>query len=406
MAPWKRTYWVVWLANLVTSIGMMSFLPFFPAHLADIGVAREDIPLWTGLIFGAAPLVASLMTPIWSALGDRYGRRLMTVRAMLAITIFVGSMAFATEAWHLLLLRLGQGCFSGFIAPSITLVSVVAPKDRQGYVAGSLQTALALGSVIGPLLGGSLVVTQGLETVFVGVACASFVAACLVWFLARENSSDRQKVAKGVTPLQVLRSSLADLMIVWRLPRLRDSLEIVFWMILGMGASNPLLLLFVVELGAEEARAEFLSGLLFSCAAGVNLVAMPLWGKYGDRVGHFSALKLCSVLVMVAMLLHAVTVNIAMLFVLRVLLAAAMAGSSPLAYGLAAQEVPVERRGGAMGAVFSSRTLAVSISAMLGGFATQYIGIRGLFLVGGLVLLAALWRLQRRVPVEETGTAT
>ena len=345
MAPWKRTYWVVWVANLVTSIGMMSFLPFFPAHLAEMGVSAEHIPVWTGLIFGAAPLVASVMTPIWSALGDRFGRRLMTVRAMLAITLFVGSMALATEPWHLLALRVGQGFFSGFIAPSITLVSVVAPAERQGTVAGSLQTALALGSVVGPLLGGWAVVAHGLETVFVGVACGSSISAAFVWFFAGENAGDRQRVESGLSPAAVLRSSLRDLAAVWQRPALRDALQLLFWMVLGVGASNPLLLLYVQELGAAPERAEFLAGALFSCAAGVNLIGMPLWGRFGDAYGHAGGLRRCSVIVMFALLLHAVAPSITALFVLRILLAGAMAGSSPLAYGLAAQEIPVERRG-------------------------------------------------------------
>jgi len=398
------------VANLVTSIGMMSFLPFFPQHLAKLGVAAEDVPLWTGLIFGAAPLVASLMTPIWSALGDRFGRRLMTVRAMLAITVFVGSMAFATEAWQLFVLRLGQGCFSGFIAPSITLVSVVAPAGRQGFVTGSLQTAMALGTMVGPLLGGAVISAEGgealagLEAVFVGVAIASAFSAGLVWFLALEDASDRQQVEAGARPLAVLRASLRDLVAVWERPALRDALQLLFWMVLGIGASNPLLLIFVEELGASPERASFLTALLFSVGAGVNLVAMPLWGRLGDRVGHAVALRRCALLVLVTLAMHALTTNVTMLFVVRVLLFGAMAGSSPSTYGLAADEIPVHRRGSAMGAVFSARTLAFSVSAMVGGLVSQWIGIRGLFVAGSLVLLAAILHTgmrRRRAAVEE-----
>lgn len=396
MVSWKRTYWVVWLANLVTAIGMMSFLPFFPAHLEDIGVAREDVPLWTGLIFGGAPLVASIMTPIWSALGDRFGRRLMTVRAMLAITVFVGAMAFATAPWQLLALRLGQGFFSGFIAPSITLVSVVAPVQKQGFVAGSLQTALALGAVIGPLVGGAVIVEHGLEVVFLGVAAASFTGAGLVWFLAQENESDRRVVDRDDSPAEVLRSSLRDLAELWRHPRLRPALELVFWMVLGIGATNPLMLLFVEELGVEQGRSEVLTGVLLSCVAVGNLVAMPLWGRVGDNHGHEKALRWCTALAAASLLLHVVTWHFEMLFGVRVLLALAMAGSSPLAYGLAAAEVGVERRGGAMGAVFSARTLAIALSAMVGGGLSQLVGIRGLFAIGGLVLVVVLLRTTRR----------
>ena len=384
---WKRTYWVVWLANLVTSVGMMSFLVFFPAHLEDLGVEGSAVAIWSGLVFGGAPLMASVMTPIWSALGDRFGRRLMTVRAMLAITVFVGAMAFATAPWQLFALRLCQGFFSGFVAPSITLVSVAAPVHRQGLVAGSLQTALALGSIIGPLIGGFVQPRYGLEAVFVGVSCASLVSATLVWFLAREDARDRQQVARGVAPMEILRGSLKDLEGVWSNPRMRAALQLLFWMLLAVGASNPLMELYVRELGASPGQTSVLTGLVTSAFAATSLVAMPIWGAYGDRVGHATAMRRCALLGVAALVANALASSLAMLFVVRIALAAAMAGASPLPYGLAASEVPVERRGGAMGAVFSARTLAVASSAMVGGALSQLVGIRGLFALGAVLLL-------------------
>ena len=66
MSDWKRTYWAVWTANFITATGMMSFLPFFPRHIESLGLTdRAEIELWTGLVFGAAPLAAAIMTPVW-----------------------------------------------------------------------------------------------------------------------------------------------------------------------------------------------------------------------------------------------------------------------------------------------------------------------------------------------------
>ena len=133
MERWKQTYWAVWVSNLVTAIGMMSFLPFFPGHLRALGVTDPaSIATWAGVIYGTAPLSAALTAPIWGALGDRIGRRLMVLRSMLAITVFVGAMAFARSPLELFILRFLQGVFSGFLAPSMTLVSIVAPLEHTG----------------------------------------------------------------------------------------------------------------------------------------------------------------------------------------------------------------------------------------------------------------------------------
>jgi DHA1 family multidrug resistance protein-like MFS transporter len=391
MPTWKRTYWVVWVSNLVTAVGMMSFLPFFPSHLLHLGVEDEGArALWSGLIFGGAPLAAALMTPIWGALGDRYGRRLMTVRAMFAITIFVGAMSLATSPEQLFALRLAQGCFSGFVAPSITLVSVVAPADRQGQVAGNLQTAMALGAVIGPLLGGLMGPTLGLERVFVAVAISSAASGLLVWFLAEENEADRQAQGSSRGPLAALAGSVRDLRDVVRHPKMRRALAVLFFMILGMGATNPLLELFVEDLGFGHGEAERATGLLVSAFAAVNIVAMPLWGRRGDQRGHLRALQSCAWLAAVALAAHGFVQGVWSLALARLVLAVAMAGASPLAYGLAAATIPVQRRGGAMGAVFSARTLAISLSSMGGGALAALVGVRGLFFLGAGVIFVAL----------------
>lgn len=392
MGSWKRTYWVVWVANFVTAVGMMSFLAFFPSHLAKLGVAADRVPLWTGLIFGGAPLMASIMTPIWSAIGDRYGRRLMTIRAMLAITVFVGAMAWARGPWELLALRLGQGCFSGFIAPSITLVSVVAPKERQGLVAGSLQTAMAFGAILGPLIGGTVIQSHGLESVFKAVALASCFSALLVGLFAQEQKSDRRHVEQGISPLEVLQASLRDLADVWSNPRMREALKLLFWMALAVGATSPLMELYVLQMGTAQADVGMTTGALTSAFAAANLIAMPLWGHRGDTLGHARSLRNCALLVVVMLLLNAGAMNLAMLFAARVLLALAMAGASPLSYGLAANEISIDRRGGAMGAVFSARTMAIATSSMVGGGLYQFLGLRGLLLMGALVLAGILLR--------------
>lgn len=398
MRDWKRTYWAVWTANFITATGMMSFLPFFPRHLESLGLEdRGEIELWTGLVFGAAPLAAAVMTPVWGALGDRIGRKAMVARAMFAITFFVGAMSFATTPQALFFLRLGQGVFSGFVAPSITLVSVAAPADRQGRVTGSLQTAIALGAVIGPLLGGVLAPELGLAVVFRAVAVMAAVGAVLVLVFAREEAGARMKVEAGdLGVMKLLRGAIEDSREALKSPALRGAVVLIFWLQFGMGVTNPLMELFVRDLsGSDGAGAARTTGALFACMAAVNLVAMPWWGGHGDRIGHGRALTQCAGVAALALAFHAVVPVMLALFVVRIALGAGMAGASPCAFALAASEIPVERRGSGIGVVFSARTLALSLSAMCGGGLSSLIGIRGLFACGAVVVGLAIVGMRR-----------
>jgi len=416
MESWKRTYWAVWVANFVTAVGMQSFLPFFPGHLRLLGVEDPGaLATWAGVVYGAAPLSAALMAPLWGALGDRFGRRAMVLRAMLGITVFVGAMAFVRSPGELFALRIMQGLFSGFLAPSMTLVSVSAPAHRQGAIGGSLQTAMASGAIVGPVLGAFVRSVIGVREVYLVVAAGALVSAGLVIALAREPQVARA-VSTGARSTRALaRGSLRALLSeTWRDLRalfesraLRGALLVLFVVQLGMGATNPLLELFIEEMWTGQAAlVPVLTGVAFSAAAVANVVAMPLWGRFGDRSGHGRALRRCALWSSGALLLHAFAPVAGFLIGARVVLGSGAAGTGPLAYGIAAAETPPDRRGGAFGVVFSARALALALAASAGGAASAWVGIRGLYAIGAaLVLLAVLFVRPGRAPDGPEGAA-
>lgn len=385
---WKRTFWSIFVANLVTAIGMMSFLPFFPVHLAELGLEDpNEIARWTGLCAGAAPFAAALMSPFWGALGDRVGRRAMVVRSMIAICVFVGAMAFARTPLELLCLRLGQGVFSGFIAPSLALVSLAAPPGQQGSVSGKLQSALAAGSILGPLFGSFTSATLGVHATYLFVSGAATLSCVIVLCFAREDPATRRH-ATGPAWRAAVRgwSGLGDF---WRRAELRSALTLLFCVQFGVGAVLPLLHLYVEELSGPE-DAEALTGVLFSAIAVVLLVATPLWGRLGDRVGHARTLGASTAGTAVALVLHAVAAGFASLVAIHVVLGLAVAGSNPSAFGAAAGAASTSERGSAFGLVFSARALARSIAAMVGGVLAAWVGLRGLFVVAGLLVALAV----------------
>ena len=399
MTPWRRTFWVVFFANLITAVGMMSFLPFFPTLLSEeLGVVDESLrAVWAGVLFGAAPLAAAVMGPIWGSIGDRFGRKLMVLRALLAIALFVGLMGLAQNPWQLLALRLGQGVFSGFVPPSITLVSVVTPRDNQGRVTSALQTSLPAGMITGPLAGEWIQSHYGMRAVFLFVACAATLAALGVGLFASEDANLRATVER-FSPTSVLATAARDMRELLQNPNLRLSLTVLFCVQFGLGATNPLLQIFVEDIWAgDPERVERLTAWLFSSMAVAGLVATPLWGHVGDRIGHARALTLAALATALALALHATAGVYWGLFLARIGVGLSAPGANTAAFGVAATETRGDRRGGAFGAVFSARALAVSLGAVSGGLLASILGMRGLFLSAGLAVgcLLALRELRR-----------
>jgi DHA1 family multidrug resistance protein-like MFS transporter len=397
LTPWKRTFWIVYAANLITAVGMMSFIPFFPSYLEELGVRdRAAVQLWSGVAFGAAPLAAAVMGPIWGSIGDRFNRKLMVMRAMLAITLFVGLMGFVRSPWELLALRLCQGIFSGFIPPSITLVSVAAPRGVQGRVSGSLQGALALGSIVGPLFGAFLSVHLGLRGVFLCVAALSGASALLVGLFVREQR-DLDATVASFAPTAILRNAFGDLRESLRLRSVRAALLLLFCAQIGSSAINPQLELFVRDVWTgDPARLKQMTGLAFSAFAGASLFAMPAWGRLGDRMGHARALRLSAVLGALALGLHALVSAYAALFGVRLLLGMTLSGTNATSFAVVATETPVARRGSAIGAAFSARAFAMSFGAIGGGALAGWVGLRGLFATAALLVGLGVWLAPRR----------
>ena len=320
----------------------------------------------------------------------------MILRALFAIALFVGAMAFARSPLELLLLRTLQGVFSGFVAPSITLVGVVAPPNRQGRVTGSLQTALAVGTIIGPILGAFLETELGVGSLFLCVAAAVLVSAIIVLVfvpadaerVSRTTVSGEQPRGRREVGAAALRQFIRDLGGHLESPALRSMLMLVFGVQFAIGATAPQMELYVRELwDGDPGLVPKLTGALFSIVAVADLISMPIWGHRGDQRGHGRMILRSSQLTGVALCLHAIVPIYSLLAASRLFLGFASAGVKPCSFGLLAEETAVERRGSAVGLVLSSRQFAMSTAAMIGGLVSAMVGLRMLFVIGGLGLL-------------------
>ena len=388
---WRRTFWVVFGSNLMSGVGLSAFLPFFPTLLEELGMQDAHArAVWSGILFGAAPLSAGFSAPLWGSIGDRYGRKLMVVRSLLGLALFVGPMAYAHSAWQLLGLRIMQGVFSGYMAPSLTLVSVIAPSDRQGRVTGWIQTASTLGTIAGPMLGAALLAAGGVSTIFAVTSGAAALSAALVWLLAVPDP-ERPASAEPLSLGAVLSSSWHDVLELVANRSVRQAMVLYGSVHFALGATSPQMEFFVeaVWRGAH-ARVEGLTAMLFTTLAIAAIVVTPLWGRLGDRLGHGPALRFAGGLSALALALHALVPTYAWLFAVRLFFGLASPGASTAAFGLAATESDREQRGAAMGAVFSARCFAISAGSFLGGALAAGLGLRGLFVAAGAVIALGL----------------
>ncbi|TVR71595.1 MAG: MFS transporter, partial [Sphaerobacteraceae bacterium] len=90
MVTWRRTLYALWLAQLLSIIGFNLRIPFLPFFLEDLGTDTfESQALWAGFITGGGAALMAITAPMWGALADRYGRRMMVLRAMFVASVTI-----------------------------------------------------------------------------------------------------------------------------------------------------------------------------------------------------------------------------------------------------------------------------------------------------------------------------
>ncbi len=196
MQRWQINLVVLWMAQVVSLISFGFGLPFIPYYIQELGVTDPvAIKLYTGILSAAPAITMAMMSPIWGILSDRFGQKLMLQRAMIAAFFIIGAMGFAQQIWHLVLLRLFQGLFTGTVTAASAFVAVNTPNRRLSFALGFLSSSTFIGYSLGPLLGGHVAELFGYRTSFWVGAFVMIIAFLMVTFFVKP-----EKVAEAVSP--------------------------------------------------------------------------------------------------------------------------------------------------------------------------------------------------------------
>jgi MFS family permease len=170
----------LWLSLLPAfAFGMFDVL--VPLALDDAGYGAAMITI----VFVVAGLTEAAVSPIAGHVSDRRGRLGPIRFGLAASTVVATLLAVATAPWALILLLVAAAItFGSFYAPGISLVSIRAERAAlsQSLGFGVMNTAWALGALLGPLLGGSLahgVGDGGAYLLTAAVCAATFLALTL-----------------------------------------------------------------------------------------------------------------------------------------------------------------------------------------------------------------------------------
>jgi MFS transporter, DHA1 family, multidrug resistance protein len=377
--PWKRNLIVCVFGSFTTIVAMTLLLPFLPIYVEQLGVTgHAAIVQWSGIAFGATFFTAALTAPLWGRLADRYGRKLMLIRASLGMAIAMSLIGMATNVWQLVALRLLAGLLGGYSSGSMVLVATQTPKSRSGWALGVLSSGIMAGNLVGPLIGGVLPPLIGIRATFLLAGGVIFVTFLATTFLIREEA----RPAKAGT-----RKARGD----WSLiPNKRPVLAMLatgFLLMIANMSIEPIITVYVAQL-VEASQVTFVAGLVMSAAALGSILSSSHLGRLADRVGHWRIIIACLAVAALLLIPQAFVASAWQLIVLRFLMGLALGGLLPCIASVIRHNVPETIAGSMLGYSVSAQHAGQVVGPLAGGFVGGHIGMRAVFL-GTAVLMAA-----------------
>lgn len=378
---WRRNLWVCLAGSFTTVVAMTLLLPILPIYVEQLGItSKTAIMQWSGIAYGATFFTAALVAPLWGHLADRYGRKLMLIRASLGMSVAMSLIGLADNVWHLVALRLLAGLLGGYASGSMVLIATQTPKEKSGWALGTLSAGMTAGSLVGPLIGGIFPPLIGIRNTFFCVGAVIFVSFLATVFLIEETKRPPQaRKALG-------RGGFASL------PDKRPVIAMLITGSLLLIASmsiEPIITLYVAQLSPASANVALISGLVMSATALGSILSASYLGRLADRIGHWNVV-IGGLLASAVLLIPQAFVTASwQLIILRFLMGLALGGLIPCIAAVIRHNTPDHSSGRMLGYSISAQHAGQVIGPVSGGFIGGHFGIRAVFLGTALSMAAS-----------------
>jgi len=369
-----------------TVVAMTLLVPFLPLYVEELGVRdHAAIVQWSGIAFGVTFLSAGLCAPLWGYLADRYGRRLMLIRASLGMAVAMSLIGMAHNVWQLVALRLLAGLLGGYASGAMALVAAQTPKARTGWALGMLSSAVMAGSLVGPLIGGELSPLIGIRHTFWAVGAVIFMAFLATLFLLREErrpaaAAHADKKAKAGWSAVPHKRPVVVMLVTGSL------------LSFALMSIEPIITVYVAQFVANSDQATREAGWVMSATALGSVLSSSRLGRLADRVGHWPVVTACLTVAALLLVPQAFVTAGWQLVLLRFLMGLALGGLMPCITAVIRHHVPQRSTGTILGYSVSAQYVGQVIGPLLGGFIGGHLGMRPVFFVTAAVLVAgAVW---------------
>lgn len=382
-SPWKRNLYVLWGCTFIAGIAFSEIMPFMSLYVSELGhFTNAQVSFYSGVVYAATFLVTAIVSPMWGALADRKGRKVMLIRASFGMAVAMFLMGLVTNVWELIALRALQGLFSGFISNAQALIASQTPRNHSGKALGTLVTGSTSGMLMGPIIGGALAEIFSIRNTFFITSTLLAVAGILSATLVKEYfvPVTKEKQAK--------QHGIGGLLGQFQNPRLIIVLLLsTMFVQLGNTSIAPIISLYVKQLMHNSGPIAFVAGIIAALPGISNILAAPRLGAYGDVNGSSKILMGGYLFAMIMYLPQGFVTSIWILGVLRFLIGISDGALFPTIQTLLTKNSPAT----ATSAIFSwnqsFQALGNMFGSLLGGTLAGLFGYNTVFISTACLLM-------------------
>ncbi|XP_020405271.1 probable peptide/nitrate transporter At3g43790 isoform X4 [Zea mays] len=155
--PYRELFFVA-ATSLASALPITCLFPFLYFMVRDFRVAEteEDIGFYAGFLAASYMVGRGFSSIFWGVIADRVGRKPVITFSILSVVVFSALFGLSTTYWMAIATRLVLGALNGLLAPIKAYCVEVCQTQHQALGLSLVNTAWALGLIVGPALGGYL----------------------------------------------------------------------------------------------------------------------------------------------------------------------------------------------------------------------------------------------------------
>mmetsp|Transcript_41092 Transcript_41092/g.54092 ORF Transcript_41092/g.54092 Transcript_41092/m.54092 type:complete len:530 (-) Transcript_41092:277-1866(-) len=247
--------------------------PFFPQYAKERFGAKASI---VGFIIALFPMTITFMSPLFGFVLFRFGRVRMVSFGLLVLACGTLLFGLADALWVFFLARFIQGF--GSAAQNVATLALLVDYIDDNELAtamGMQESAIGVGFMLGPMIGGALYTAVGFKFVFIILACAPVAMLLSLPFMI-----DRKRYKRSASKIKSQQKVKVKALLT------RPCVVCLFVTTAALGCMGFLEPTFATHLQLVLNVSELGIGFLFAFPSVVYTVVCLFAGPLAERIGY------------------------------------------------------------------------------------------------------------------------